>query len=93
MMNDLPTSMASLRCARGFDMRAPLKVAWRWRTSERAWCLEVEGRNQVAANVWDNGTWHTWGEDGVGGENSSEDSVTEAKLEATLSAHNQGFLE
>jgi hypothetical protein len=44
------------------------------------------------ATVWDNGTWHTWDEDGVGGENSREASVEEARNEALLSAVSQGFI-
>lgn len=44
------------------------------------------------ATVWNNGIWHTWDSDGVGGENDREYSVCQAKLEATLSAFNQGFL-
>jgi hypothetical protein len=45
-----------------------------------------------AATVWENGTWHTWDQDGTGGENSSQDTVSNAKMEALLSAINQGFL-
>lgn len=45
-----------------------------------------------AATVYDNGVWHTWDENGVGGENSAEASVELAKAEAVLSALNQGFL-
>ena len=45
-----------------------------------------------AATVYDNGVWHTWDENGVGGENGAEASVELAKAEAVLSALNQGFL-
>lgn len=52
--------------------------------------LRTDGTS--AATVWENGTWHTWDADGVGGENSSQDTVSNAKMEALLSAINQGFL-
>lgn len=44
-----------------------------------------------AATVWENGVWHTWSPDGSGGENSAQDCVTNAQMEAVLSAINQGF--
>lgn len=45
-----------------------------------------------AATVYGNGIWWTWDTDGISGENSSEDSIIQAKAEAILSALNQGFL-
>jgi hypothetical protein len=46
-----------------------------------------------AATVWNEGTWHTWNHNGVGGENSKEATVEDAKIEAGLSAWQQGFIE
>lgn len=43
------------------------------------------------ATVWDNGTWHTWDNEGVGGENWEELTVEKAKIEAAISAAIQGF--
>jgi len=45
-----------------------------------------------AATVWENGIWHTWDQNGVGGENSSQDCVSNAQIAAMLSAINQGFI-
>lgn len=45
------------------------------------------------ATVWDNGTWFTWDQDGVGGENSEEDTIHKAMYWATLCALRQGFIE
>jgi len=47
---------------------------------------------RVAATVWGDGTWHTWDKNGVGGENSKEDTVEKAKIEASASAMAQGFI-
>lgn len=52
--------------------------------------LRADGTS--AATVWENGVWHTWDFNGVGGENSSQDTVSNAQREALLSAINQGFL-
>lgn len=49
----------------------------------------VPGKVIHYAEVHSNGTWHTWDANGIGGENSSEDSVEGAKLEATLSLQRQ----
>lgn len=58
------------------------------------WDLMVgrKGRRRSAATVWDNGTWHTWDKDGVGGENDVEKTVALAKIEAAASAIAQGFI-
>lgn len=58
---------------------------------EGGWELTVRGR-RVVATVWDNGVWHTWDRDGIGGENSKEETVERAKIEAAASAINQGFI-
>lgn len=49
-------------------------------------------KQRCVASVWDNGTWHTWDQRGIGGENSVEDSVERAKIEAAASAISQGFV-
>lgn len=49
-------------------------------------------RPRIAATVWDNGVWHTWDHNGVGGENSIEETVAKAKIEAAASAISQGFI-
>lgn len=50
----------------------------------------------IAASVWDNATWHTWDNDGTGGEtggeNGREETVEKAKIEAAASAIQQGFI-
>lgn len=58
----------------------------------RRWELMVGRRKQSAATVWGNGVWHTWNRDGIGGENSSEASVKEAKVQAAGAAIMQGFV-
>ena len=69
------------------------RIAWVWCYigGEHSWELQ-RGDSTSAATVWENGVWHTWDKDGVGGENASEKTVENAKIEATLSAINQGFL-
>jgi len=52
--------------------------------------LRADGTS--AATVWENGTWHTWDQGGTGGENSAQDTVSNAQMEAMLSVINQGFL-
>lgn len=67
----------------------------RWVTSDGVHKLEVAipGRKvRHVATVWPNGTWHTWDKWGVGGENSAEDTVAEAKVQAAASAIAQGFI-
>ena len=44
------------------------------------------------ATVFSNGVWHTWDENGSGGENSKEETVERAKVEAIASAFHQGFI-
>jgi hypothetical protein len=46
----------------------------------------------LVANVWNNGVWHTWDRNGVGGENSSEESVKKAMIESAASVIEQGFI-
>ena len=47
---------------------------------------------RCVATVWATGVWHTWDEHGTGGENSSEETVARAKIEAAASAIAQGFV-
>jgi hypothetical protein len=63
----------------------------RWEKFGDEWKLLVEDRGH-AASVWDNGTWHTWDRNGVGGENFIEKTVLRAKIEAAASAIAQGFI-
>jgi hypothetical protein len=48
------------------------------------------------ATIWKNSegtfTWFTWDASGVGGENDAEESLQEAKDQATLAAVRQDFL-
>lgn len=46
----------------------------------------------IAARVWNNGAWHTFDENGMGGENDSEKDVRTAKAMAAASAIEQGFI-
>ncbi|MCK9459610.1 MAG: hypothetical protein M0R80_08230 [Proteobacteria bacterium] len=59
-----------------------------------SWGLYVgRGKNpRLVANVWNNGVWHTWDHNGVGGENSKEESVKKAMIEAAASVISQGFI-
>lgn len=58
------------------------KQSW-WRT-----------REVVVANAWSNGIWHTFDENGNGGENDVEPHCNwkRAKIEAAASAIEQGFI-
>lgn len=69
-------------------MATPL-VSWCKEGSE--WNLRVRGKRSVAT-VFENGSWFTWDRDGVGGENSQEETVYKAKLQAAASAIDQGFI-
>ena len=48
---------------------------WKWERRADGNTLEgigwvlLDGRGRIRANVWSNGTWHTWDTDSVGGEN------------------------
>ena len=62
----------------------------KWIKTQDRW--ELHMRNRSVATVWMNGVWHTWDRDGNGGENSAEDTVAKAKVEAAASAIAQGFI-
>lgn len=66
---------------------------WRWvraLNGESGWILR-DGRGRNRANVWVNGTWHTWDESGTGGENSSCDSVRDAMDQVIAAVVRQGW--
>lgn len=62
----------------------------RWEQKADGWWLMAGKR--VVATVYKNGVWHTWDRQGTGGENSQEDTVARAKIEAAASVIEQGFL-
>jgi hypothetical protein len=66
------------------------RATWEFYPQQNAWMPTY--RKRVVATVWTNGTWHTWDENGVGGENSNEKTVEEAKRQAGGSAILQGFI-
>ena len=65
---------------------------WFWSTTHREWNLRKKHNSPSRATVFPNGVWHTWDHNGTGGENSSCETVEEAKREAAFSADTQGFL-
>jgi hypothetical protein len=67
-------------------------IKWAWKPRKKQWDLRVAGRGCPAATVYPNGVWHTWDHHGVGGENSSEDTVNRAMREAAGAAIAQGFI-
>jgi hypothetical protein len=67
-------------------------LKWIFDEKKNCWELITKGRKFPAATVYNNGVWHTWDESGVGGENSTEESVQIAKIESSASAIMQGFI-
>lgn len=65
---------------------------WHWkRVSQRGeWHLR-DGRARVRAIVYPNGTWHTFDEHGVGGENAEEGSAGDAMVHAEHAVMAQGW--
>ena len=58
---------------------------WKWnKGADATWSLWSPA-GLLAATVYQNGTWHTWDEDGVGGQNDSENLIGEAKRQAWAS--------
>lgn len=54
------------------------------------WHLEdARGRNR--ATVWDNGTWHSWDTEGVGGENDVCKTVGDAMDQSLAAVVRQGW--
>jgi len=72
------------------DSPTPPRLQWVWSDDRHEWNLKHDGR--TVATVWDNGYWHTWDHQGIGGENSVEETVKQAKIEAASSAIEQGFI-
>lgn len=70
---------------------------WRWVRSpvgdifgKHEWVLR-DGRGRNRANVYANGTWHTWDEHGTGGENSVCATVQDAMDQALAAVVRQGW--
>lgn len=55
------------------------------------WVL-IDHKGRVRANVWGNGTWHTWDEQGTGGENSSCVNIRDAKDQVLAAVMRQGWI-
>lgn len=62
------------------------RPGWRW--IDAHWIFHTESGSAL---VWDNGVWHTFDQDGVGGENSSEASIAGAMEEAEKAIKLQGW--
>ena len=64
---------------------------------DSSWDCSPPGSNHVCATLWANGTWHTWNDDGVGGENGVEnpllhdDVIAKAKEEAVAACERSGL--
>jgi hypothetical protein len=66
---------------------------WFWSPKLKEWNLRKRHNYPSRATVFSNGVWHTWDHNGTGGENSSCETVEEAKMQAQDSASKQGFLD
>jgi hypothetical protein len=73
---------------------------WRWSERKQCWNLKAPFCNTIAT-VWPDGTWATWDENGIGGENSIcqyaehmefENRHFAAKREAWGSCEKQEFI-
>lgn len=70
--------------------------SWRWVRSpadlfgKHEWILR-DGRGRCRVNVYANGTWHTWDEEGTGGENSVCATVQDAMDQALAAVVRQGW--
>jgi len=65
----------------GADVFAPWMLTWVGRHHETQ-SLVSERSGITLANVWPNGTWHTWDRNGIGGENGVSPSVAQARSDA-----------
>lgn len=77
------------------DMRETCIFIWKELPrieTTREWRL-MSPSGAVAATVWDNGTWHSWDRNGVGGENDVEENVAEAKRQAFAAVAIAGYHE
>ena len=71
------------------EMNYPINSFFTWKA------IKSQGYEEYRlpfATVFNNGAWHTWDENGDGGENSKENTIKEAKVEAIASAFHQGFI-
>lgn len=58
----------------------------------RAGFVLRDGRGRNRANVWVNGTWHTWDESGAGGENGAcPDNMQDAMDQVMAAVVRQGW--
>lgn len=64
---------------------------WPWERRDDGVYELRRADGSIAATVWPNGTWFTWGRDGVGGENDVADCRGNAILLAGPVAVRQGF--
>lgn len=75
--------------------------AWRWidrsyahHAGRREWQL-ADGRGRERATIWQNAedrfTWHTWDEQGTGGENCEASSLDDAKRHCIAAIVRQGW--
>lgn len=77
--------------------------SWQWREDEahvprprvlKAWDL-FDGRKRHRASIWMNSdnefTWHTYDDNGVGGENAEAPSLDDAKRSVVASIVRQGW--
>jgi hypothetical protein len=71
---------------RGVEPAGETRKGWSWISAH--WKYHAEAGS---ANVWPNGTWHTFDTDGVGGENSSETTIPMAMEEAEKAIARQGW--
>ena len=67
-------------------------VKWYWVDACQEWQLRLTRFGRTRATVFTNGVWHTWNENGVGGENWKEDTVEQAKRQAYYSLVGQEWI-
>jgi hypothetical protein len=63
---------------------------WQWRG---CWLIDGQGRTraQISQNGSDRFTWHTYDEDGIGGENSESPSLDDARRHCIAAVVIQGW--
>lgn len=72
------------------------KERWAWEFDDDREINLRNNKGHSAAVVYSNrlnATWHTWDQNGTGGENSVENDAFTAMIEAEKSARDQGFLD
>jgi hypothetical protein len=65
--------------------------AWRWMKEHDGTYKLVDHAARNRCTVWPNGTWHTWNERGVGGENDTAPNIQVAKHESMAAVIRQGW--